>query len=147
MLVITSHYCDGNPCEPKNGEMQYITTVFAQELVEATAEQPNCTGSAEGMIIEACEWYGIDHHIPVAIAKLETGHFQSKAFLEGYNVGGMSINEEPIVYESLTDGVDAFVKNLSDNYFAKGLDTPEAISEKYCPVNAENWEAAVRALI
>lgn len=146
MLVITSHYCDGNPHEPKNGDLQYVA-VYAQEFVEATAEQPNCTGGVEEMIIEACQWYGIDHQIPVAVAKLETDHFTSQAYQEYNNVGGMSLNEEPIAYATLTDGVDAFVKNLSENYFAEGLETPEAISRKYCPVNADGWARAVREIM
>jgi len=122
---------------------------ISSSSVEAAEMEPetSCIGSVEEMIQVACEYYGIDYKIPLAIAKLETGHFTSEAYHECNNVGGMSIDDEPIAYSSLTDGVDAFVKNLSDNYFAEGLDTPEAIGEKYCPANAENWAAAVRGLM
>lgn len=95
----------------------------------------------------ACKEYGIEPDIPLAIARLETGNFTSKAFRHCNNVGGMSIDEVPITYESLEDGVDAFVANLAENYFGKGFDDVEKISEKYCPVNAEAWAKAVRELM
>ena len=117
--------------------------------VAVTAEkepETNCIGSVEEMIQVACEYYGIDHAIPLAIAKLETGHFTSAAYLQGNNVGGMSVNEVPMTFDSLTEGVDAFVKNLTDNYFALGMDTPEEIGSKYCPVNPE-WANVVSQLM
>lgn len=113
----------------------------------ATDGHANCTGSAEGMIIVACKYYGISPEIPIAIAKLETGHFTSDAYKVCNNVGGMSVNEVPITYQSLEDGVDDFVRNLAENYFGKGLDTPDKISTKYCPVNAENWTNSVKELM
>jgi hypothetical protein len=103
--------------------------------------------SVQEMIILACDWYGIEPDIPLAIARLETGNFTSRAFAECNNVGGMSIDEEPITYDSLEDGVDAFVGNLARNYFGKGFDDVEKISKKYCPVNAEAWAEAVQELI
>lgn len=103
--------------------------------------------TAPDMIIEECIKYGIDPTIPLAIATLETGHFGSQAFLEGNNVGGLSIQETPLVYSTLEEGVDAHVKNLAENYFAQGLDTVEEIGAKYCPVNRDIWIDTVNALI
>lgn len=102
--------------------------------------------SVQQMIIDSCHDYGIDSEIPLAIAELETGHFTSAAFREGNNVGGMSIGEEPIYYKSIEDGVDAFVRNLSENYYDKGLITVDQISRKYCPMNAEGWSDAVKEI-
>lgn len=113
----------------------------------ATAENPGCTGSIEGMIIIACEYYSIPPDIPLAIARLETGNFTSTAFIGCNNVGGMSVDEVPITYDSLEAGVDAFVGNLARNYFGKGYDDVEKISKKYCPVNAESWAEVVRTLM
>ena len=118
-----------------------------QRFEVAEGVSPNCTGSAEGMITVACEYYGIDPDIPLAIARLETGNFTSDAFRHCNNVGGLSINEVPITYKSLEDGVDAFVANLAKNYFSIGFDTPERISQKYCPNNAESWAETVRILM
>ena len=99
------------------------------------------------MIEEACEKYGVDSELAVAIARLETGHFTSEAFLKGNNVGGLSENEIPLSFETIEEGVDRFISNLARNYFAKGLTTPEEISGKYCPGNAGSWAEQVRALM
>lgn len=99
------------------------------------------------MIEEACGKYGVDPELAVAIARLETGHFTSEAFLKGNNVGGLSENEIPLSFETIEEGVDRFISNLARNYFAKGLTTPEEISGKYCPGNAGSWAEQVRALM
>ena len=99
------------------------------------------------MIEESCEKYGVDPELAVAIARLETGHFTSEAFLKGNNVGGLSENEIPLSFETIEEGVDRFISNLARNYFAKGLTTPEEISGKYCPGNAGSWAEQVRALM
>lgn len=103
--------------------------------------------TVQEMIVAACEDYGIDHKIPIAIAKLETGHFTSRAFLEGNNVGGMSIDEVPMSFDTLEAGVDAFVSNLAENYIAEGYDTVEEIAAKYCPSNSKEWAEVVRGLM
>ena len=114
-----------------------------QQLEAAKKMNPNCTGSVEGMIIVACQYYGVDPDIALAIARLETGNFTSDAFRYCNNVGGLSINEEPITYKSLEDGVDAFVGNLARKYLGNGFVTVEEISKRYCPVNAKAWAEAV----
>ena len=97
------------------------------------------------MIEESCEKYGVDPDLAVAIARLETGHFTSYAFTVLNNVGGLSDNEVPRTYSTIDEGVDRFVSNLARNYFAKGLTTPEEISGKYCPGNAESWADQVKS--
>lgn len=106
----------------------------------------------EGLTIEehiskVCDEYDIDDSIPLAIARLETGHFTSHAYLHKNNPGGMSINEVPITYATIEEGVEAFVSNLAKNYFGIGLTTPEAIAQKYCPVNAAHWSSMVTQLM
>ncbi len=103
-------------------------------------------GTIESKIIEACNRYGIDSSVVLGIARLETGNFTSYAYLVGNNPGGMSVNEVPIVYGSIEEGVEAMVSNLAHNYFAIGLTTPELIGQKYCPINP-NWANMVRSLI
>lgn len=103
--------------------------------------------TTEEMIRAACKRHEIDHTIPLAIAKLETGNFTSDAYKRFNNVGGLSTEETPIRYDSLESGVDAFVGNLAQNYFNQGLTTVEQISRKYCPVNAESWAEVVNALL
>lgn len=103
-------------------------------------------GTIESKIVEACNRYGIDSSVVLGIARLETGNFTSYAYLVGNNPGGMSVNEVPIIYASIEEGVEAMVSNLAHNYFAIGLTTPELIGQKYCPVN-KNWAYLVRNLM
>ena len=112
----------------------------------STEGQEGYFGSIESRIVEACNRYGIDSSIVLAIARLETGNFTSHAYLVGNNPGGMSVNEVPITYSSIEQGVEAMVSNLAHNYFAIGLTTPELIGLKYCPVNP-NWANMVRSLM
>lgn len=112
----------------------------------STERQEGYFGSIESRIVEACNRYGIDSSIVLAIARLETGNFTSHAYLVGNNPGGMSVNEVPIIYSSIEQGVEAMVSNLANNYFAVGLTTPELIGQKYCPVNP-NWANMVRSLM
>lgn len=112
----------------------------------STEGQEGYFGSIEERIIYACNRYGIDSSIVLAIARLETGNFTSYAYLVGNNPGGMSVNEVPITYSSIEQGVEAMVSNLAQNYFAVGLTTPELIGQKYCPVNP-NWANMVRSLM
>lgn len=141
----------------KEYEMAYATTQTDEYVEEdvKVAETGDLTPKTvsertspniEEMIQAACEEYGIEHELPLAIAKLETGHFTSRAYTEGNNVGGLSVDEVPLEYGSLDEGVDAFVRLLTENYFAEGLTTPEAIGQKYCPVNPE-WAEMVRGLM
>ena len=81
--------------------------------------------------------YGIDWKIAVAISRWETGNFTSNIYKTKNNVGGMYCKGF-IKYNSLDEGIEAFVSNLKRNYFDIGLDTLEKIQPKYCPVGAEN---------
>lgn len=103
--------------------------------------------SVEDQIEAKCSEYGINPDIPLAIARLETGHFTSRAYIEGNNVGGLSVDEVPMEFETLEVGVEAFIQNLANNYFAQGLDTVEEIGKKYCPVNEQHWISTVNQLV
>lgn len=98
-------------------------------------------------IVYKCEEYGIPSDIVLAIARLETGHFKSKAYTDYNNPGGMSIREVPIKYDTIEEGVEVFISNLANNYFGQGLTTPESIGKKYCPVNYDHWVSLVYQLM
>ena len=106
----------------------------AVELEEAK-EESMCI---EERIKEACDKYGVPFNIVLAIARLETGWFTSPAFVNGNNPGGLCSNGSPISFASVDEGVDRFVSNLANNYFAVGLNTPELIGPKYCP-GSQSW--------
>lgn len=76
--------------------------------------------------------------ISIAISKWETGNYTSVAFKEKNNVGGMMCNNKLKIFDSLDEGIEAFINNLKNNYFDIGLDTLEKIQPKYCPVGADN---------
>lgn len=105
-------------------------------VVELTpVEKIAMGGSMDEKIKIACDIYGADYDITLAIGRYETGWWKSYACTVKNNPGGMSRNEVPIYYDTIDEGIDAWVKNLANNYFAIGLDTPEEIAEKYCPKN------------
>ena len=74
----------------------------------------------------------------VSISAWETGRWTSSAYHNKNNVGGMMCKSGLITYNSLDDGIDAFLINLKNNYFDMGLDTFDKIQKKYCPIGAEN---------
>ena len=104
-----------------------------------------------------------DWKIPVAIARHECGYkdnqYLSNAFKNKNNVGGMMYYDTTtkssylMTFDTIDEGVEAFVSNLKRNYFNLGLDTIEKIQPKYAPLNVENdpyglnefWIIGVRA--
>ena len=104
-----------------------------------------------------------DWKIPVAIARHECGYkdnqYLSNAFKNKNNVGGMMYYDTTtkssylMSFDTIDEGVEAFVSNLKRNYFNMGLDTIEKIQPKYAPLNVENdpyglnefWVSGVRA--
>ena len=81
--------------------------------------------------------YGVDWRIAVAISRWETGNFTSSIYQNKNNVGGLYCRGF-LSYETLDEGVEAFVSNLKRKYFDMGLDTLEKIQPKYCPIGAAN---------
>lgn len=85
--------------------------------------------------------YGLSREqafIVVSISRHETGKWTSKAFLNKNNLGGIMCSTGLKSYNSLDDGVEAFVSLLKNRYFDRGLDTIEKIQPVYCPIGAEN---------
>ena len=127
-------------------EQAEVEAMIEAEDYEEVVVAENETTSIEDMIIETCEDYGIDSTIPVAISRLETGHWTSNACLNYNNVGGLSVNEVPMYFDSLEEGVDAFVSNLAKNYFAEGITDIDDIADKYCPKDRDHWAEQVKQL-
>lgn len=135
---------NNTPTKKKVAEiLETLDTMVVEAEAEEEAEQML---NIEDRIVMACEKYDIPWEIPLAIARLETGWFTSNAYVNKNNPGGLSRNEVPISFDTIEEGVEAFISNLAENYFAIGLDTPEEIGKKYCPVNPE-WASLVRDLM
>lgn len=113
-------------------------TAYAAE----TSEEPL---TVEEMILAEAVEAGIDGRLALAIAKLETGHFTSDAYLAGNNVGGLSDNEVPRTYPTIEDGVGAYIECLK-TYYAAGLTTPEEIGKQWCPAS-EKWVDVVKDIM
>lgn len=77
--------------------------------------------------------YGVDPYLAVAISLHETGCAWTCSSLvrNKNNVGGMRGNGGWLAFESLDAGIEAMIRNLSRNYIAYGLTTPETIGPKY----------------
>lgn len=128
----------------KKAEITYVEPKAKEKKVEVkeVKQEPVCTfGEVSCKIYDKAKEMGLNEEhskIVVAIAKWETGNYTSNAFKNKNNVGGMMCSGELIKYNSLDEGINAFVKNLKNNYFDIGLDTIDKIQPKYCPVGAEN---------
>lgn len=127
--------------EFKRTEITYVEPKVKEPKVEVKQEPMCAFGEVSCKIYNKAKEMGLNEEhskIVVAIAKWETGNYTSNAFKNKNNVGGMMCSGELIKYNSLDEGINAFVKNLKNNYFDIGLDTIDKIQPKYCPVGAEN---------
>ena len=127
---------------PKPEAVQAFAVI--EEVKEEPVKEKELT--VQYKIVLACEEAGVNPEIAVAIARVETGHFASKAFTKLHNVGGLSVNEEPIAYESLEEGIAAFVDCLAW-YKEDGLCTVEEIGKRWCPDNYEAWVSLVKKIM
>ena len=130
-----------NPTTPVIGVALAASAEPEEEIEEADPEPM----TVSDMITAEAETAGVDPELALAVAKLETAHFTSDAYLSGNNVGGLSDNEVPRSYATLDEGVTAFIECLK-GYFDAGLTTPEEIGEYYCPVNSR-WAEVVNELM
>ena len=127
---------------PKPEAVQAFAVI--EEVKEEPVKEKELT--VQDQIVLECEEAGVNPEIAVAIARVETGHFASKAFTKLHNVGGLSVNEEPIAYESLEEGSAAFVDCLAW-YKEYGLCTVEEIGKRWCPDNYEAWVSLVKKIM
>ena len=103
----------------------------------------NDTVAGQGHLIAAeCINKGVDPYIVVAIILQETGCGSHCSNLARYcyNFGGVkgkpSCNGGSFrQYNSVEEGLVGMIDNLSRNYFAIGLTTPDTIGPKYCEGN------------
>ena len=93
---------------------------------------------------------GIDPYLAVAIVLHETGCKWNCSTLlkQCNNVGGMKGSPgcnggSYKAFPTLDEGIRAFMTNLYNNYYAKGLITPETIGPKYAA--STTWATQVRA--
>ena len=128
--------------------------VYEGMTLEELAEKLNRhlgsdTVAGKGDIIAAeCINKGVDPYITVAIILHETGCGSHCSNLARYcyNFGGQkgspSCNGGAFKqYDTIDEGLVGMIDNLSRNYFALGLNTPETIGPKYC--EGDEWPSKI----
>ena len=117
----------------KNAELEDLKKI--EELSnECTLDEVSCK------IKKVAQDYGVDWRLAVAISMHETWDYTSYIFKHQNNVGGMwnGMKGEFYSYDTLDDGIDAYISNLKTNYYDEGRTTIETIQPKYAPIGAKN---------
>lgn len=97
--------------------------------------------------------YEVDPYLSLAIVLHETGCASGKCSTlasKCNNIGGMRGNPgcgggSYRKFDTLDQGIKAFYKNLSKNYYKKGLTTPEQIGKKYA--ESKTWSTRINYYI
>ena len=95
--------------------------------------------------------YNVDPYLALAIVLHETGcGFGTCSTLASKcnNIGGMRGNRGCGGYAkfaTLEIGIEAFFRNLADNYYKKGLTTPQTIGKKYA--ESSTWASRIEYYI
>lgn len=95
---------------------------------------------------------GVDPYLATAIMLHETGCNYKCSSLVTYcnNVGGMKGSPscgggDYLAFSTIEEGIKAFIDNLSNNYYAVGLTTPELMNSRYAA--STTWATKVNAYI
>lgn len=120
--------------------------VTTELIIVGIDYQPFEINTYDDMIEYWCMVYDVDSNLATAIARLETGHYTSEVFTECNNFGGMIGSKGFMKFRNSMEGCEAFVGMLKYGYIDQGLDTPEKMQPKYCPVNPQ-WSTLVRRLM
>ena len=124
----------------ENASNEKLNANVQVEAVETKA----CTyDSISCEIKEVAERYGIDYKLAIAIAKAESGaDYTGENVVMDNNVGGLDYWDGAYSrrqkFNTLSEGIEAYISNLKRLYIDKGLDTIEEIQPKYCPIGASN---------
>lgn len=91
---------------------------------------------------EQCQKYSVDPNLAAAIAILESYRGSSTIATYNNNIGGMRISGNWLSFNSIEDGITAFIKNIGENYISYGMDTPETMVTKYAE-GSSSWVQSV----
>ena len=120
------------------------------ELIETINKSLNSTIEDKGeLIVSYSLEKGVDPYLATAIMLHETGCKWncSRLVRECNNVGGQKGSGcgSYSYFNSLDEGIKAFIDNLQRNYISYGLTTPEQINPKYA--EDPNWSKKVNKYI
>ena len=99
--------------------------------------------------------YGVDPYLAVGISLHETGCNSSCSaqVVDCNNVGGQRFKPTCYAggtygkYDTLEEGIEGFVRNIYNNYFAMGLTTADAMQAKYVGTGSTSWAPKVNHYI
>jgi hypothetical protein len=99
--------------------------------------------------------YGVDPYLAVGISLHETGCNAtcSAQVVDCNNVGGQRFKPACYAggtygkYDTLEEGIEGFVRNIYNNYFAMGLTTADAMQAKYVGTGSTSWAPKVNHYI
>lgn len=128
---------------PRTGEIEVEVTYEPIKVVEPVEEVDEIIfdNDYDNMIYQATKDTEVDPYLAISISRLETGHYTSKAFVEGNNFGGITVSGEVASFDSIDSGLDRYV-SLLGWYHRNGMTTAETMQATYCPPN-ENWDEVV----
>jgi len=90
---------------------------------------------------------GINPYLVVAIGQQES-NLCKKIPPNCFNCWGIGIHSRgTLCYESYEQGIIQAIKYLKEEYRDKGLDTPEEMMIKYCPLSNGSWAAGVNQFL
>lgn len=75
----------------------------------------------------------VDYLTVISIGAAESGYYQVKFMLNKNNIYGGMGSGGLIQYKTIEFGTLSYVRYLANNYYSKGLNTPESIGRVYCP--------------
>lgn len=124
-----------------------------QQLSEKLNRSLNSTISGYGNLFASRSIeLGIDPYLAVAIVLQETGcKWQCSTLVQQCNnVGGQKGgptcgNGSYRRFDTLEEGINGFMDNLYNNYYAKGLNTPELMNSKYAA--STTWSTKIYSYI
>lgn len=129
--------------EPPQAAVE-VSVEPTQKVVEEstpTVEEVEFDNHYDHLIYYAAKDTEVDPYLAIAISRLETGHYTSNAFVEGYNFGGITVSSGVKRFDSLNEGLNRFI-TLLEWYNSEGMNTPEKMQPVYCPPN-EDWDEVV----
>ena len=101
------------------------------------------------LIASYCLSKGVDPYLATAIMIHETGRGTSTMARQCYNVAGQKGSPSCMGsykgYATIDDGIRGAIDNLYNNYYARGLNTPETIGPKYA--ESGTWVSMINGYI
>ena len=145
---------DSVSSEDKNINNSTVTTIdYKTRSVDGNRQVEGNSGYSVNEVLskikQECEKQGIGEYWKdaCAISLWETGTYTSTAFTNN-NVGGLTYadGETRYKFDTLDQGIEAYVFNLNKNYISQGLTSIDKMSGKYCPKTASSWANNVNTM-